>query len=277
MSDLNIFIPSYRRLKVQTTFEYIPSQWSDNVFLVVDENDYSSYRKRWGHEVVLKCPEKGISKTRQWIIENCESKYALMLDDDMEFFIRKEGISTVRCQLKDISKMFELLESWLDEGLIHVGISQKFGNNRIESDFTEITRMNNAYAYNVNEMVKLKRKYQIGFDYIENKYNKRLVMEDFQVTLSLLQLGFKNRVTFKFCWSQRQSGDEGGCSLYRNDEMQKTSALIIAKEFPGIATPVQKISNKKWKGFKSKERTDLHISWKKIFNTGRHRKITEFI
>jgi hypothetical protein len=173
--------------------------------------------------------------------------------------------------------MFNLLRKWLRQGFAHVGISQRFGNNRIEEDFVEITRMNNAYAYNTKIMRNLYKKHGIGFSELEEKYKKRFVMEDFMVTLQLLRLGYANRVTYEYCWSQKQSGDEGGCSLYRNDEMQQYSAKALAKEHPGLVRVVQKESKVKWKGFKSKTRYDVNIQWKKSFNKGRQKSITSFL
>jgi len=272
---LGIFIPSFRRKDNQPTFESIPKSWKKNTFIVVDQRDAVAYRRRYGKQNVLKCPLKGISKTRQWILENSIYPYALMLDDDMQFDVRANG-KLVRCGSKDLKRMFDLLLNWLEDGFVHVGISQRFGNNRIDEDFIDVTRMNNAYGYDVRKMKELKRKYGIAFDYLERKHKRRLVMEDFQVTLSLLQLGYANRVTYQYCWSQKQSGDEGGCSLYRTSEMQHISAHLIAKEFPGYAKPVQKESKVQWKGFDSKTRTDLQIQWKKIFKTGRKKKITEY-
>lgn len=263
-----IYIPSHRRIDNQKTFDAIPKSLLKNTFIVVDKKDYKGYKKRYGTNVIL-CPEEGICKTRQWIIENSREKYALMFDDDMSFARRNEDMKLKRCKNSDIVAMVKLLESWLEEGLIHVGISQRFGNNRVEEDYMEITRMNNAYAYNCKEMVRLKKQYDIGFDTLEKKYKKRLVMEDFFVTLSLLQFGFKNRVTYEFAWSQDQSGAEGGCSLYRNSRMQEESAKILAREFPKIVNVVKKESKTKWGGFDSKIRTDVVIQWKKSFKSKR--------
>lgn len=269
-----IYIPSHRRPESQKTFDFIPKNLIKNTFIVVDKKDFKRYKKVYGENVIM-CPEKGICKTRQWIIENSKKKYALMLDDDMNFHIRNKELKLRRCKPKEFTNMVRLLEGWLEEGIIHVGVSQRFGNNRVEEDYTEITRMNNAYAYNCKKMIELKEKHNVSFDYLENKYNKQLVMEDFLVTLSLLQLGFKNRVTYKYAWNQDQSGAGGGCSLYRTSQMQKESAIALAKKFPKYVSVVKKESSKPWKGFNSKVRTDVVVRWLKAFK--RSDGITNFI
>ena len=260
-----IYIPSHRRPEKQRTFNFIPKRLIKNTFIVVDKKDFKRYKELYGSNVI-ECPEKGICKTRQWILENSKRKYALMLDDDMDFSVRNEELKLHRCSPKEFAEMVMLLEGWLEEGLVHVGISQRFGNNRIEEDYLEVTRMNNAYAYNCEKMIELKEKHNVSFDSLENKHGKQLVMEDFLVTLSLFQLGFKNRVTYKYVWSQNQSGADGGCSLYRTSKMQKESAILLAQKFPRYVRVVKKESSKVWKGFDSKVRIDVIIQWKKSFN-----------
>jgi hypothetical protein len=277
--DTGIYIPSYRRSKSQqeTFLSFAESKiLRKHLYLVVDKRDAILYRRKFSPGNVIVCPEDGISKTRQWIINSSKYKYVAMFDDDMSFGVRKGG-KIKQCSTVDLEEMIFLLESWIKEGFVHVGISQRFGNNRVEEDFVEVTRMNNAYAYDAREMRKLHKSHGIGFDELEVKYNRRLVMEDFNLTLRLLRLGKPNRVSYKYCWGQRQSGDEGGCSLYRNDEMQKASAEIIAKEHFGLCRVVEKESKTQWRGFASRKRFDLNISWKKAYKTRkRSNGITKF-
>jgi len=275
--ETGIFIPSYRRLESQKTFNFIPKKLKPNTFIVVDSKDYKAYRKKYGAKNVLECPEKGISKTRQWIINKCIYPYALMLDDDISFHIRNKELKLRRCNKKEFIDLVLLLQGWLNKGLIHVGISQRFGNNRIPKDYREITRMNNAYAYNCKEMRILKKKHGIGFDTLEEKYGKQLVMEDFFVTLSLLRLGYKNRVTYKYAWNQNMSGAEGGCSLYRTAKMQEESAKILQKEFPRVVKAVKKKSSVIWKGIDTNVRADVVIQWRKAFIAKRKGGISGFI
>jgi hypothetical protein len=278
--NIGIYIPSYRRSKSQqdTFLSFVKSKTlRKHLYLVVDKRDAIIYRRRFSPDRVIVCPENGISKTRQWIINNSEYPYVAMFDDDMSFGVR-EGSKIKQCSTRDLEEMIFLLESWIKEGFVHVGISQRFGNNRVEEDFVEVTRMNNAYAYDAGEIRTLNKSHGIGFDELEVKYNRRLVMEDFNLTLRLLRMGKPNRVSYKYCWTQRQSGDEGGCSLYRNDEMQKTSAEIIAKEHFGFCRIVEKESKTQWRGFASNKRFDLNIYWKKAYESrARSNGITKFL
>ena len=283
LSDVGIFIPSYQRPGRQLTFERLPSELKRIARIVVSTGDpyLKKYQKNFIKNIVT-CPLKGIGATRQWILEQCFDngfcKFAFMFDDDMKFGVRDSSMSIKDCSGKDILDMVLLLRSWLEAGFVHVGVSQRFGNNRILDSFSEITRMNNAYAFRVREIISLGRKHGIGFNELEKKYNKGkpLVMEDFHMTLRLLRLGYKNRVTYTYCWSQEKSGDVGGCSTYRDDELQKRSANFLKKEHPLFVTVLEKESKEIWGGFKFKIRTDVNISWKKSFGVDKRKKITSF-
>jgi hypothetical protein len=272
---MHIFIPSYDRADMVTTTNQIPISYRKKTFIVVRKDQKRAYTKANPGWTILACPEKGIAKTRQWIIDNSADRYAMMIDDDMQFGMRKDG-KLPNCIKSDMKSMFQLLESWLEAGIVHVGVSQRFGNNRVETSCIDITRMNNVYAYDTHVMRDLKKSHNIGFHWLEEQNPSATVMEDFAVTLNLFKLGYANRVTYDFCWSQKQSGMEGGCSSYRTYDAQKTSAFEIAKHFPNIAIPVEKEAKVEWKGIGFK-RWDLRIMWKKAYEMRTSKSIRRFL
>lgn len=247
-----IYIPTLSRPKLQRTLKSIPKELIKKTRLVISENEFDIYAKEHGEKILLPTKAKGIAAVRQWVLENSLSKYSFFLDDDMDFSMRK-GKKLVRCEEKDFKDMYDLLLSWLKEGILHVGVSQRAGNNHVEEDYVEVTRMNNAYCYDVKKY----RNTGVRFDRLR-------VMEDFDVTLSLLELGFKNRVTFKYCWGQTKSGMEGGCSTYRTAQVQDEAAKALAKLHPGLVKITIKSSKEAWEGIGT-ERTDVIISWKKAY------------
>lgn len=272
---MNIYIPSYDRAKLISTINHIPIRWRKKTFIVVRESQVNEYKKHNPNFQVLGCPIIGIAKTRQWILNMCPTRYCMMIDDDMKFGVRKNG-GLKDCTKKDMNDMFNLLINWLEEGLVHVGVSQRFGNNWHEEEWLEIGRSDNVYAFNKKKMIKLEKKYNVGFHWLEEQNPKATVMENFIVQLQLLSLGYKNRVTYKYCWGQKKSGMEGGCSTYRTYEAQKESAFEIAKHFPNIATPVKKEAKVEWEGIGFK-RWDLRIQWKKAFKSQNKKSIRSFL
>jgi len=254
LDKLDIYIPSLGRCGRVLTLDHIPGPWLKHTYIVVNTDEQKQYKKEYGDDMIMVSPVNGIASVRQWVLENCLSRYALFLDDDMSFSHRTSEKKLKKTRGWDVKKMLQLLISWLDEGFAHVGISPRFGNFQVEEPWVEVGRMNNAYAYNVDTFLTT----GVRFDRLE-------VMEDFDVTLSLLEKGFPNRITYEYAWAQKKSGDVGGCSAYRTSQMQEKAAHELKKLHPKYVKVVQKESKVKWEGFDSKIRTDVNISWKKAY------------
>lgn len=252
---MHIYIPTLGRPNKQETLKHIPNKLMEKVRLVVNKEEYGMYCERVSKKMLMVVEKKvtNIGQVRQYIIENSLNDFSLFFDDDMSFGVRKEG-KLKKAEKIDVYGMYKLLLSWLEEGIAHVGVSQRFGNNRITEDYLEVTRMNNVYAYNT----KIVNKEKIRFDRLP-------IMEDFDMTLSLLAAGYKNRVSYKYCWGQGKSGDRGGCSTYRTSEMQKEAAIALSKLHPGIVKIKAKKGKEEWGGINSLYRTDVNILWKKAF------------
>jgi hypothetical protein len=206
----------------------------------------------------------GISHTREWILTELATKYneryVLQLDDDLDFCYRPNMANDDLETIKDLERfeaMFVMLEKWLKEGFIHVGLSARQGNNFFlgPETYRDVVRMMNSYAYDTHALKKLN--VELG---------RIPVMEDFDLTLQLLRKGFPNRVSYNYCWNQRGSGAEGGCSSYRTPELQTESAQLLQKYHPAYVTLVTKTAGSVWKGME--EREDVTIQWQKAYEEG---------
>jgi len=261
VKHVHIYIPTFDRWNEQKTLESIPKKWLERTWLVVDYGEARHYRERYGDRVIV-TPKHicKIATTRQWIMENPKDRYVVMLDDDLTFSMRKgKGIKLSRCEPEDLNGMFQLLRKWMkEEEYMHVGISRQGGNNHVEENHIDVHRMNNAYAYDA------KRFREAGV-----RFDRLLVMEDFDVTLSLLRMGYPNRVTYKYAWSQKASGAQGGCSSYRTREVQADAARKLSELHPGCVRVVEKTSKSGWEGMKT--RKDVVISWKKAYEHGKNK------
>ena len=251
---MHIIIPSHLRAENQITLKSIPKSLLDKTTIVVRRNQRYDYKKNIKTCKVVSIPNEinFISGKRQWILENFKP-HVCMLDDDMNFFKRNENGKLRNASENDMVDVFNLLEKWLNEGLIHVGVSSRFGNNRIAEDFFENCRMSNFYAFNSQKICEL----GVRFDRLP-------VMEDFDLTLQLLEKGYKNRVTYQYAWGQAKSGMKGGCSEYRDFLMQRKTAMKLALLHPGIVKPVFKESKTDWENIGT-GRVDVKVSWKRAY------------
>ena len=261
-----VAIPTLSRAEKQSTLKRLNLKSKMyNVKLIIDKAEHDLYAKTVGEKIILDCDVSGIANTRQWVLDQAYEqgyKYVLFLDDDMTFNSRKPDGKLTVASNKEVDDMIQLLISWLDKGFVHVGISARGGNNRVTEDFTEIARMNNAYAYNVSQFHKL------GI-----RFNRLKVMEDFDTTLQILKLGYPNRVTYKYAWGQGGSGETGGCSNYRTPEMQHEAAVALRNYHPGLVNIKMKRSKTSWPGWPKDSagytiRTDVNINWQKAYRIG---------
>jgi hypothetical protein len=206
----------------------------------------------------------GISHTRRWILTELaaqhDERYVLMLDDDMDFCYRPDMNKDDLITIKDPERfeaMFQMLEEWLKEGFVHVGLAARQGSNHVSEPYREATRMMNAYAYDTYALRMLN--VELG---------RIPVMEDFDLTLQLLRKGYPNRVSYQYVWNQRGSGAEGGCSIYRTPEMQMNAALQLQRYHPEYVTVVTKTAGSVWENME--ERGDVVVQWQKAYEEGRN-------
>jgi hypothetical protein len=250
--ELTVFIPTRGRTGAgHTTLNELKKFSEMKPIVVCPENEAGHYRS-YGY-VVMPCPLIGIGPTRQWILENSPSRGVVMFDDDMYFSFRPTPNEPVLERITDMMPMFSWISGQLDGGFPHGGISARQGNQHIPRKFADCIRVNNCHFFDRDLFLATK----IRFDALP-------VMEDFYVSLSLLLMGYPNRVSYHYCWSQRGSGAKGGCSLYRTSAMQADAANQLHALFPEFVKVVTKTSIS-GSGLFAGQRTDVNIAWLKAW------------
>jgi len=260
MEDTTIYIPSRGRAADVRTFYAMPVELSEagKVRVVVPIDEVSEYRQHHPNSLfkVLGISKKGIGKTRQWILDHCPTKYALMFDDDLYFYRRERprAIKLVKATAPDMRHMLYMMVRPLSMGIVQTGLSSRVDSSHYLSPYRWCTRINNVHGFNIKEFAKT------GL-----RFDEYRVMEDFHVTLSLLERGIPNACVYDYCWNQTGSNMKGGCSIYRNEETQAKAAHMLRDAHPKYVTVVRKkvIGATSWEGMK--ERTDVRINWRKAF------------
>jgi len=262
--NLYIYIPTRGRLEKQATLKKIPEKWIPYTRLVVGEEEADSHIEKYGKELIMISPIEGLSAKRQWIMENAHSRYLLFLDDDLRFYTRN-GNTSIASTEDDMNDLFNLIFYWIsDLKYAHAGLSSKSHQfhyicetkeEQNPKNYIEIGKMWAAYGYNVDIFEK------------ENiKFDRLPLMQDFDVTLSLLERGYPNRITYKYAHDQvGGSGSPGGCAFYRTNKLMKETAYKLEKLHPGVVDVVLKTSKTKWKGLSSNTRVDVNIHWKNAY------------
>lgn len=206
---------------------------------------------------MIPCPLPGIASTRQFIMDWCSVDVALMLDDDMGFMKRLPG--DWRLKGVDGTQMDELLSRMEQYATEHgmCGLSARQGNNySFPEPVVWNSRVCNAYAIHVET-----------FQNLGIRFDRQKLMEDFHVTLEFLHHSYDVPVITEFAWGQKTSNAPGGCSDYRDGDMQAEAAYSLQKYHGDVVRVVDKKAD--WPGMQT--RKDVRIQWKKARQNARYR------
>jgi hypothetical protein len=248
-----IYITTYKRANQQITWDNLTPELQKQAVLSVDWEERDFY-KGYPVEVLPKGLSR-LSPKREFIIRNSPSDATILLDDDLEFYIRKShDLWNLRGPTEiELGQMFNQIFMCLENGeYAHVGVSGREGNNRVTTDFAENTRYCRLLGYHLPTLRAVMKTPFVD------------CMEDFDINLQLLQAGFKNCVYYYWAQGQKSSNSPGGCSTYRTMEFQADRARELAAKHPNFVTVVQKKTKTAWGG---QERTDVRIAWKKAYES----------
>lgn len=207
---------------------------------------------------VLACPEQGIAATRLWIGRHARElgqRKFLMLDDDIWFYVResRSSVKLRKVEPCDMDQLLVYVDRLLD-AYGHVGISPRQGNDKLgvgnHELVAECCRTLRALAYRTEEFLSV-------------EHGRVQVMEDFDVNLQLLRKGIPNANIGFWAQDQRKgTAAPGGCSDYRDHQLQEAAAKRLAQLHPGY---VRVRTKKNKSGGDFGHRTEVTISWKKAF------------
>lgn len=260
---MQIFIPTYGRSGEQVTLSNLLPTGRE-VTLVVQEREVQKYAgHKWRKSVeILVLPDhiRTISPTRDYILQHATDDSILMLDDDLDFAVRRTDDPTrFRNPTKyDMDNMLAEVDALLGT-CPFVSIGAREGGNRNTEPFLYNTRMMRALGYRRDYL----RAWGITFSPME-------LMEDFHVALQIMLVGGTCVVANKWVTNQRSgSGAKGGCSSYRTLEMHGEAARQLAALYPEYVTVVHKQTKTAWGG---QPRLDVRVAWKKAAAAGKVRK-----
>jgi hypothetical protein len=260
---MRIFIPTLNRGPgMQLTVRELGPKIVDKyrVTLVCPPGEAKDFLKTGEPYHVMTCRAKGIAATRQFILDNSDDQFVLMLDDDLSSWSWREetptGVSyrkaTEQQRMHGMKEVEKLLKRHGHGSIGH----RLFANARDGLDFN--TRQLRALAYDRDLLKREGVKFRLP------------VMEDFDVQLQLLKRGHE---CFQYNWlvqEQRGSNEAGGCSTYRTDEVQAAAANRLAELHPECVSVV--VKEQKGNGSMWGSRTDVKVNWRRAIRAGMEHK-----
>lgn len=246
---MRLFIKTLGRVNKQDTLRFVPE-----ATLVVQTHEAEAYRTRWPkNEVLVLPPEvRTIGATDRYLIEiegrKEPDRKIILLDDDLTITRRIPGTVKLRlCNLVDMRHLWQIVERQLDD-YVHVAVSAREGNNRLDFPCEFNIRYMRARAYNTARL-------PIGFE-----VDRINCLGDFDMNLQLLAAGLPSCVITEFAQNHPSTQTPGGCATQRTNETHKAETQKLADLWPGIVKLVQK-ENKG--GGEFGHRQEVVVSWKK--------------
>lgn len=254
-----IYIPTWRRVNRQLTWESISPEWRERTFLVVHPSEADALSKY----PILVTPEhvNTIGVKRQWIFDQHVGRNAVILDDDLGFAKRRDDDPTKFINLRTIPGEFDrMMEALLDLLVISplVGIRNRSGANRETRPVLANRRQHDVIGVDVAVM----REHDFRLD-------RTTLMEDFDFVLQFLTAGYSNLLLNTHTEDDAGRDGEGGCADERDLEKQRIASEWLAEQWPEFVTVVQKET--KGKGDWS-VRTDVRVQWAKAAAYGRKKR-----
>lgn len=261
---MQIYIPTRDRVNAQFTWANLSPALRQCAVLVCPAEEVSEHLERSRNAVAR--PPVRLAAVRQWIVDELarQDEPVIMLDDDLAFFVRKDpSAHNLRPAGDDVTGIFDRLHNLVAGSQAggpynHAGLSPRQGNNWAYPSTTLVNERMNAVHCVWPEAL---RHYGIRYDDVD-------MMEDYHVTLSLLEQGEKSVAITDAAWDQcKGSGAPGGFSHYRNAETQGAAAERLAELHPLTVKVVEKEPKTGSGGFAGK-RKDVRVQWKQAYLRG---------
>ncbi len=276
MSELQLIIPTHGRVNEQLTVRSLTGcDLIKRTTLVCPEKEYETLRKMRSDYDVIVQPDSNwrIAQKREWIIQEWVRRghdKIMMLDDDLRFATRKSKESWELRPIKgdELATVFKQMEDKLGPEFPHVGFGQRQGNNNItEVGWKSPGKMVCTLGYFLPIVSK-----ECRWDLIE-------LREDMCITLQLLLKGYPNAILTESTADQNQFDAPGGCSRFRDTDMNNEEAEKLQALFPNFISIARRVynQNKKQKALqagkkivakKSETRLEVVIQWRKALEFG---------
>ena len=219
----------------------------------------------------LDCPIQGsgIAPVRKWIAEHGEGKRYAVLDDDIEFVYtcrdNEEGPSNRPMTEEQFDDMFDTMNSWMDEGYIHVACDVCWNPPTRNIDFKINSRITTNIFYDGTKL---------PIDKID--WTSLDIAEDYFVNLQCLTMGYQNKVSLKYRTNPSATQSKGGCSTFRTLDIHNESMKKLKEKFPEFVELREKITKNsgEWSG---KPRLAATISWKKAYQSSQINTLEGFM
>ena len=252
---MNYYIMTKGRVNKQITLDHLPDKIKENTFLICDKTEALKHEHQTIH-----APSSVIdySTKMQWIIDMIRERdngIGVIMDDDLWFDIRIQDKEKLRKPKNkdELLPLFEQLEQLLITTPL-VGVHPRQFGHAKPLPYVSNGKIVCLQAINTNL-------FPSNFPAVD----EFPILSDVRLNCGLLSRGYENKLITNFVVDWAPCMAEGGCSSYRDYEMQKKGCEMLGNMFE----PFLKVVKKKSKndGFNG-ERYDFNVQWKRMYAEG---------
>ena len=230
---MHIAIPSKNRAGSCTTQKVIK-----NCTFYVPESEVHQYKTFYKNVVGIPKSIMGITKTRNWILKNCNKKYVIMLDEDA----KKMGyIKRLERNVKMVNVKDE--DFWITEFQKFFDITEQL-NYKIWGIKTESSSKSEypykPFLFKTYVLGSIMGIINDGEYYFNEDYT---VKEDYELCLRhIKEKGGVLGVRYLY-WENEHWFTEGGCKDYRTIGIERDCIKRLINDYPGMIKSAKRKNN----------------------------------
>ena len=229
-----IAVPSKGRAGLTTTNKILPNLST----FFIPESEYHQYKGLVKNIVCVPKEVRGITDTRNWILENTDEKWVVFLDDDAKNvgYNKLEERKTKKIEIRDEG-------FWAEEFLKYFDLTEQLGY-KIWGTRTE-SSPRGTYPYKPF----LTRSYVTAScmgivndgEYLFDPDFK--VKEDYEICLSHIK-GKGGILAVRYLhWENEHWVTDGGCKDYRTIDMERDAIKRLIKLYPSMISSAKRKAN----------------------------------
>lgn len=216
--EMKIYIPSKGRAGKVTTIDVLGGIDATIVCPLSEAEEYKKYYKS-----VLACPDeiKGITATRNWILNNTNERWNLQIDDDAEGVYYYEGCAMKRLKTKEeVAKLFLNMFVLAEDMGTNLWGLQLAGDKKFYREYSPFS-LSSVIGANL-----------FGIVNDGQRFDERLrVKEDYDFCLMSLYRHKKVLRNNKYFIRVAHLTNAGGCVGYRTRETEHEAYRVMLKKW----------------------------------------------
>jgi len=201
--------------------------------MYVPESEVNDYRRHCSQDVVG-VPVSGITKTRNWILDNTDSPRVVMIDDDVESqgWIRMQGEKSKKISLSEdrwLAEFDVLFDVAEDMGRRVWGISTDGAPCSVHTQQPFLSR-----SYLTASCLGILNHTGIRFD------ERFVVKEDYELGLRCVKEDGGFVAARYLFWRNSHWSDDGGCKEYRTQLNELKAIKMLQEMYPGMIKQIKR-------------------------------------